>query len=305
VSRLPFRKLRQQRDAHTAVVSPLLRLLVQVRGISEPKAELLIKLGRAVAPLQFQNAVDALALRKELIRISTGSSGLDGLLQGGIETGSITEVFGEFRSGKTQLMHTLCLMSQFGTDEGGAEGKVLYIDTEGTFRPERLADIARRFGVTEQDALDNVSFCRAQNTEQQMQLLTEAAGLMSETRYGLLIVDSVTNLYRTEYAGRGELAERQQHLGRFLRMAQRLADEFGVAVVLTNQVMAKVDGGAAYGPQSCPIGGHILAHASQTRLSLRKGKGETRFCKIFDSPNLPEGEACFTIGAGGITDEAS
>ena len=151
--------------------------------------------------------------------------------------------------------------------------------------------------------LDNVVVCRAHNTEHQTQLLTEAAILMAQQKFGLLVVDSVTNLYRTEYSGRGELADRQQHLGRFLRYAQRIADEFQVAVVLTNQVCAKVDGSAAYGPSHCPIGGHVLAHACQTRLSLRKGKAEGRFCKIYDSPCLPEGEAPFVIGEGGVADE--
>ncbi|CAD7922768.1 unnamed protein product [Amoebophrya sp. A25] len=283
---------------------PPMRKLLAVRGISEQKAELLQKLGRSLSPLEFQSASDHLELvRKAIPRISLGSSKLDALLQGGIETGSITELFGEFRSGKTQIVHTLCVLAQFPADQGGCEGKVCYIDTEGTFRPERLEQVAKRFGVAPQDVLDNVVVCRAHNTEHQTQLLTEAAILMAQSRFGLLVIDSVTNLYRTEYAGRGELADRQQHLGRFLRYAQRLADEFGVAVVVTNQVSAKVDGSAAYGPAHCPIGGHVLAHACQTRLSLRKGKAEARVMKIYDSPCLPESESPFVISDGGIADE--
>lgn len=116
-------------------------------------------------------------------------------------------------------------------------------------------------------------------------------------------MDSATALYRTDYSGRGELAARQQHMARFLRALQKVADEFGVAVVITNQVVAQVDGGAMFAvdPKK-PIGGNIIAHASQTRLYLRKGRAENRICKIYDSPCLPEAEATFSIMADGIRD---
>lgn len=242
--------------------------------------------------------------RREVIYISTGSKELDKLLNGGIETGGITELFGEFRTGKSQLCHTLSVICQLPIEMGGAEGKSMYIDTEGTFRPERLLDIAPRFGMTRESVLDNVVYARAYNTDHQTSLLYQAAAMMAETRYALVVVDSATALYRSDFSGRGELAERQMHLGRFLRMLQRLADEFGVAVVISNQVVASVDAAAAMfgGDTKKPIGGHIMAHASTTRLSLRKGRGENRVCKIYDSPCLPEGEASFAITTGGITD---
>jgi DNA repair protein RAD51 len=178
-----------------------------------------------------------------------------------------------------------------------------YIDSEGTFRPERLKSIAARFGLDPDEALENVSYARAYNSDHQLALLQQASALMAESRYAILIVDSATALYRTDYTGRGELASRQQHLGQFLRYLQRIADEFGCAILITNQVVAQVDGGAMFAvdPKK-PIGGHIIAHASQTRLSLRKGRGENRICKIFDSPSLPEGEATFAICEGGICD---
>lgn len=157
--------------------------------------------------------------------------------------------------------------------------------------------------LTADDALDNVCYARAYNSDHQLSLLETAAAMMSENRYALLVVDSATALFRTDFSGRGELAERQQKLAKFLRRLQRLADEFGVAVVITNQVTAKVDGGpVAFGPQITPIGGNIMAHASQTRLMLRKGRGENRICKIFDSPMLPETEATFAITAQGVCD---
>lgn len=219
----------------------------------------------------------------------------------------MTELFGEFRTGKTQLCHTLCVTCQLPINPGaasGGEGKALFIDTEGTFRPERLGEIAERFGLKPEDVLENVSYAKAYNSDHQMQLLEQAAALMVESRYSLIVVDSATALFRTDYTGRGELALRQQKLAQFLRRLQRLSDEFGCAVVITNQVVAKVDGGPAamFGPQLTPIGGNIIAHASTTRLFFRKGRGENRICKVYDSPCLAEDEATFAIGAEGIKD---
>jgi len=241
--------------------------------------------------------------RAEIIHLTTGSKELDKLLGGGIETGSITELFGEFRTGKTQICHTLCVTCQLKLEQGGGEGKALYIDTEGTFRPERLIAMAEKFGLNPSDVLDNVAYARAHNTDHQSQLLLQASAMLAESRYALLVVDSATGLYRTDYSGRGELAARQMHLARFLRSLMRIADEFGVAVVITNQVVAEVDGAAMFSKDpKKPIGGNIMAHASTTRLSLRKGRGNSRVCKIFDSPCLPEAEAMFTINENGIGD---
>ncbi len=179
----------------------------------------------------------------------------------------------------------------------------MYVDTEGTFRPERLIPVAKRFGLDEQQVLDNVAYARAHNTDQQNKLLLQAAALMAENRFALMVIDSSTALYRTDFSGRGELSARQMSLAKFLRTLQRIADEFGVAVVITNQVVAQVDGGAMFAADSKkPIGGHIIAHASTTRLSLRKGRNESRVCKIYDSPLLPESEAMFAITADGIDD---
>ncbi|CDJ49680.1 DNA repair protein, putative [Eimeria brunetti] len=222
----------------------------------------------------------------------------------GIETGNLTELFGEFRTGKTQLCHTLAVSCQLPVEQSGGEGKCLWIDTEGTFRPERIVSIAKRFGLDPGDCLDNIAYARAYNCDHQLELLTQAGAMMAESRFALLIVDSATALYRSEFAGRGELASRQMHLCRFLRCLQRIADTYGVAVVVSNQVVAKVDNGPSLfnSNEKLPIGGNIMAHASQTRLYLRKGKGESRICKIYDSPSLPEGEAVFAIGEGGIGD---
>lgn len=278
--------------------------LLTIKGISEAKADKLLLEAAKLVPMGFTSATEFHQKRSEIIQLTTGSRELDKLLGGGLETGSLTEVFGEFRTGKTQLCHTMAVTCQLPVGQSGGEGKCLYIDTEGTFRPERLLAIAERYKMNGAAVLDNVAYARAYNTDHQSQLLVQASAMMSESRYALLIVDSVMALYRTEYTGRSDLPLRQAHLGRFLRMLLRLADEYGVAVLMTNQVVANVDGGATMfqvDPKK-PIGGNILAHASTTRLYLRKGRGENRICKIYDSPCLPESEAMFAIHPDGIGD---
>lgn len=304
VSATDIRKL-QEAGYYTveAVAYAPKKHIVAIKGISENKADKILAECVKLVPMTFTTATLFHQRRSDLVHITTGSQELDKLLQGGIETGSITEMFGEFRTGKTQLCHTLAVTCQLPIDQGGGEGKCLYIDTEGTFRPERLLATAERYGLSGQDVLDNVAYARAYNSDHQMTLLIQAAAMMSESRYALLVVDSATALFRTDYSGRGELSARQMALAQFLRTLLRLADEFGVAVVITNQVVAQVDGAAMFSADpKKPIGGNIMAHASTTRLSLRKGRGETRICKIYDSPCLPEAEAMFAINADGIGD---
>jgi len=285
-----------------AVAYSTVAALLKIKGLGDAKVQKMKEAAAKLVPMGFTTAAEYHKQRQEIIQIHTGSKELDKLLEGGFETGSITEMFGEFRTGKTQLCHQLCVTCQLPLESGGAEGKALYIDTEGTFRPQRLVAIAERYGLNGDDVLDNVAYARAYNSDHQMQLLTQAAAMMAESRYALIIVDSATALYRTDYTGRGELASRQQHLGLFLRALQRIADEFGVAVVVTNQVVAQVDGMSFNPDPKKPIGGNIMAHASTTRLYLKKGRGDTRTCKIYDSPNLPEADAQYSIREDGIGD---
>ncbi|GBG89492.1 hypothetical protein CBR_g49283 [Chara braunii] len=236
--------------------------LLKIKGLSEAKVDKITEAATKLVPMGFTSATQLHEQRAEIIQITSGSKDLDKILEGGFETGSITEIYGEFRTGKTQL-----------------------------------------YGLNGADVLDNVAYARAYNTDHQSKLLMEAASMMAEARFALLIVDSATALYRTDFAGRGELSARQMHLGRFLRSLQKMADEFGIAVVMTNQVVAQVDGAAMFaGPQIKPIGGNIMAHASTTRLALRKGRGEERICKIICSPCLPEQEARFAIMPEGVCD---
>eukprot|EP00299_Pterocystis_sp_00344_P019396 c9628_g1_i3.p1 GENE.c9628_g1_i3~~c9628_g1_i3.p1 ORF type:complete len:313 (-),score=71.82 c9628_g1_i3:82-1020(-) len=277
--------------------------LLPVKRISEQKAEKIFEAACKLVQMGFTTAIEYEKTREKVFKITTGSAVLDKLLEGGMESSSLTEMFGEFRTGKTQLCHTLCVTAMLEKSQGGGSGKAMFIDTEGTFRPARIKKIAERFGIDPDFALENVTYARAYSSDHQLALLVQAAAMMSEEHYSILIVDSATALYRTDYSGRGELSARQMSLAKYLRMLQRLADEFNVAVVMTNQVVAQVDGGAMFvADPKKPIGGNIMAHASTTRLYLRKGRGENRICKIYDSPSLPENEAMFSISEGGIQD---
>ncbi|WWD07281.1 DNA repair protein RAD51 [Kwoniella europaea PYCC6329] len=279
------------------------KTLCTIKGISEQKADKILTEACKMVPMGFTTATEMHSRRSELVHITTGSTGLDTILGGGIETGAITELYGEFRTGKSQICHTLAVTCQLPVSMGGGEGKCLYIDTEGTFRPVRMLAVAERYGLNGEEVLDNIAYARAYNADHQLQLLVQASAMMAESRFSLLIVDSCTSLYRTDFSGRGELSARQMHLAKFLRTLMRLADEFGIAVVVTNQVVAQVDGGQfAVADAKKPIGGNIMAHASTTRLNLRKGRGSSRVCKIVDSPCLPEAEAIFAINANGIGD---
>ncbi|KAG8182757.1 hypothetical protein JTE90_023395 [Oedothorax gibbosus] len=281
------------------------RKLTNIKGLSEAKVD---KIKEAVSKINndtFVTALEASQKRKLVFRVSTGSEELNKLLGGGVESMAITEAFGEFRTGKTQISHTLCVTCQLPGANGYTGGKAMFIDTENTFRPDRLKTIADRFNLDREAVLSNVLYVRAFTSEHQMEILDLVASKFYEEGnvYKLLIIDSIMALFRVDFSGRGELADRQQKLAQMLSKLQKISEEYNVAVFITNQMTA--DPGASMSFQvdpKKPVGGHILAHASTTRISLRKGKGEMRIAKIYDSPDLPEEEATFAITLGGIAD---
>lgn len=278
--------------------------LINIKGLSEAKVDKIIDAARKMTDTGFVNGVTYLSqTRKKVLKITTGSTALDQLLGGGLESMSITEAFGEFRTGKTQIAHTLCVTCQLPMAMGGGNGKAIYVDTEATFRPERIKPIAERFGLEADAVLENILVARAYTHEHQSHLLSLVAAKMAEEQYSLLVVDSITALFRVDFSGRGELAERQQKLGKMMSQLIKIAEEFNVAVYITNQVVADPGGACMFvADPKKPIGGHVLAHASTTRLSLRKGRAEQRVCKIYGSPTLPEVECVFAISEQGIID---
>ncbi|MCE7743186.1 MAG: DNA repair and recombination protein RadA [Candidatus Heimdallarchaeota archaeon] len=268
--------------------------------IGEQTAKRLISASRSQIGIGFKSAKELLKIRNKLVKISTGSEALDTLLAGGIETSSLTEFSGEFRTGKTQICFQLCVTTAMEKSLGGLESGVIYIDTEGTFRPERIVQICNRFNAPAEEVLSRINVGRAYNSDHQMVLVLESPKFIKEGNVKLMIIDSLTSHFRAEFTGRNSLLERQQKLNKFLHQLLRLAEVYDIAVVATNQVLSKPD--VLYGETVFPIGGHIVAHSCTTRVFLRKGKGEKRIARVIDSPHIPEIETVFMIGQDGILD---
>ncbi|MBO3803124.1 MAG: DNA repair and recombination protein RadA [Candidatus Brockarchaeota archaeon] len=247
----------------------------------------------------FVTAAEVLGRRKEMMRCTTGSKSLDDLLEGGIETQAITEVYGDFGSGKTQLCHALCCTCQLPPGKGGLGGGALYIDTENTFRPERIKQIAESRGMDAGEVLQNIVVCKVYNSSH-LELVVKSLGKYIEKfKAKLLIVDSIISLHRAEFIGRGTLAERQQRLNALIHRLMRQAEVYNVAVVVSNQVQTQPD--AFFGDPTRPTGGNVIAHASTYRIYLKKA-GQERIATIVDSPYHPYGEARFRITGKGIED---
>lgn len=248
----------------------------------------------------FTTAAEIYKRRQKIGKITTSTEALDKLLGGGIETQAITEIYGEFGSGKTQFCHTMCVTVQKSKEEGGLDGGVLYIDTEGTFRPERVVTIAKAHNMDPNKVLDKIIVARAYNSAHQVLILEEAGKTIQEENIKLIVSDSITGLFRAEYLGRGTLATRQQKLGRYIRLISRIAETYNCAVIATNQVSTSPD--SFFGDPIRPIGGNVLGHASTYRIYFRKGGKNKRVAKIVDSPHHPLSEAVFELGEKGVQD---
>jgi DNA repair protein RadA len=269
--------------------------------IGEGVAEKVIEAARKAEQIDFETAFDVMERRKDVGRITTGSSALDELIGGGIETQAITEVFGEFGSGKSQICHELVVTVQLPPDKGGLSGECVFLDTENTFRPERIEQIAEAFGLDNEEVLQKIHIARAFNSSHQILMADKVNELIqSGTNIRLVIVDSLTAHFRAEYVGRESLATRQQKLNQHLHTLQNIANTYNAAVFVTNQVQARPD--AFFGSPTKAIGGHVLGHAATYRIWLKKGLAGKRIARLVDSPHLPEGEAVFKIVTEGIVD---
>lgn len=287
--------------AFSSIAVATVEELREVLEIGEAQARRIIEAAKQKADIgRFITGDEVLRLRRELGWITTGSKQLDGLLGGGIPTRAVTEVFGEFGTGKTQLAHQLCVNVQLPREGGGLGGKAVFIDTENTFRPERIQDMARALELDPDEAVRNIFFARAYNTDQQLLLAEKVEELAEKENIKLVVVDSLTSLFRAEFVGREALAPRQQKLARHLLTLHRLSELRDLAVLVTNQVQARPD--MFFGDPTKPIGGHVLAHSVTTRVYLRRSKANKRIARVVDSPCLPEGEAIFSVSEAGIRD---
>lgn len=312
-----------------AVASP--GELTNTADIGESTATAIIQAAREAADIgDFETGIAVRRQRDQIGKLRLLVDEADELLGGGIETQSVTEFYGAFASGKSQITHQLCVNVQLPKDEGGFRGRAIFIDTEDTFRPDRIDDIVRGLpddviaatmidrGI-EGDAdngaaleelvehvLDRIHVAKGFNSAHQILLAEKAreiAGEYADTEWPvrLVCVDSLTAHFRAEYIGRGKLAERQQILNKHLHDLMRFANLHNAAIVVTNQVAANPD--SFFGDPTQPIGGHILGHNSTVRLYLRKSKGNKRIVRLVDAPNLPDGETVIRIVESGLKPE--
>lgn len=272
--------------------------IIETTGMSESVARKMINAARDSMKMGFETGLEVLRKRESVTKFSTGSDTFNLLMGGGFETGAITECFGEFGSGKTQVGHSLAVNAL----KDDPESYVVYIDTENTFRPERIKQLCPRIGLDPDDALSRIMVARAYNSDHQMLLTEKVESLITEQqkKVRLVVVDSLTSHFRAEFIGRGTLAERQQKLNRHMHSLAKVATTYNICVFVTNQVMAKPD--QFFGDPTVAIGGHVVAHASTFRIYLRKGKKGTRVARLIDAPNLPDGEVCFEVTQEGLKD---
>jgi len=284
-----------------AVMSP--SSLGDSAGVSSAVARKAIQAARNMLDLGFVDGTEFAKRRANISYITTGSKQFDELLGGkGVESRAITEAFGAYGSGKTQLGLTLAVNAQLPADKGGTNGKAVFIDTEGTFRPARIKQIAEGIGANPEKVLKNIFVARAFNSDHQVLLLEKITEMIKAGEpIKLLIVDSLTAHFRAEFAGRGQLADRQQKLNRYMHDIMKLAETYNLAVYVTNQVMANP--AQMFGDPTTAIGGNIVGHASTYRLYLRRGKQGSRVAKLIDSPNLPDNECVFWVTNNGVVDD--
>jgi DNA repair protein RadA len=312
-----------------AVASP--GELSNAADVGESTASDIIQAAREHADIGgFESGAAVLERREQIGKLTWGVEEVDGLLGGGVETQSITEVYGEFGAGKSQVTHQLAVNVQLPPEYGGLGGGAIFVDSEDTFRPERIDDMVRGLpdealeatmdqrdiegGPGDEGAmedlieafLDQIHVAKAFNSNHQILLAEKAKDLVSESQddefpIRVVAVDSLTAHFRAEYVGRGELAERQQKLNKHLHDLMRIGDLHNAAVVVTNQVASNPD--SYFGDPTQPIGGNILGHTSTFRLYLRKSKGDKRIVRLVDAPNLPDGEAVMRVEDGGLMAE--
>lgn len=279
-------------------------LAVEINASKESAAAFIIaaqKLLRDsnVLEKEFITADMALEKRRSMLRCSTGSGALDDLLLGGIETQAVTEFYGEFGSGKSQICHTLCATARQPVESGGLDANTIYIDTEGTFRPERVQEIARSRGYDSTQILKSIAVCKVYNSSHLELIIKNLGKYVDDFKAKLVVIDSVISLHRAEFAGRGTLADRQQRLNSMLHKIIRLAEIYNIAVVITNQVQSSPD--TFFGDPTKAAGGNVLGHASTYRIYLRKS-GENRIAKMIDSPYHPYSDVRFTVNERGSDD---
>jgi len=290
-------------NVEALAVTPARELKEKAKYEKLEAAQRIVEAAREALGCRFITALEYWELEKKKLRCTTGSKALDSVLGGGIETRAITEFGGKYGSGKTQICLMLCVTAQLKPEQGGLDGSVLFFDTEGTFSPKRVYQIAAENGLDPAQALSNIILSRVYTSDHQMFLLENAFDKCAEENVKLVIVDSVISHFRGDFIGRETLADKQQKLNLYMHRLLRMAEVLNIAVVVTNQAQTEpVQWAGQTQPLDKPAGGNILAHACNTRVWLRRAKEGKRIAKVFDSPYLPESECVFRITQKGIED---
>lgn len=285
--------------------------LVELLGITEAKASKIIEEAKENLVFEFESLKQVLSRRSKIVKLKTGSNNIDNLLDGGIETQSIFEIYGEFASGKTHLMHQLAVLALQGGDKGGLNCSVLYVDTEQTFREKKILHIAKLRGLAEEEIEKNLIHIRAKTSEEQSLIIEKVTANPSEVfeetdikdhkPLRVIIIDSMISRLRSEFMGRGQLSERQQKLNHMLNLCLNFAIKTNGLVLITNQVTS--DPAAMF--FASPVkaaGGHVMSHAATYRLYIRKGRDRKRIVKIVDAPNSPTNETVVYLTGAGLVD---
>ncbi len=249
------------------------------------------------------SAADLLLKEEKRLKISTGSTELDKLLGGGIFTGEITEISGEFATGKTQICFQLCINVQLSPEQGGLEGGVYYIDTEGTFSSTRIVQMAQSNGLDPKKFLSNIAVTRTYNSDHLTFLIMNVEQIIKERNIKLFIIDSIASHFRAEYVGEDRLVSRQQAIMRLAETMKQLVEKFDLAIVVTNQVIATMDE-SLFDKSPHPALGFAWAHRPHQRILLRKGRDQARIARMYDSSRLPDRECVFFVTEKGISDKA-
>lgn len=285
-------------NMQSLAVSPISEL-VNKAELTEAAALKIVEAARKHISIDLITAKELLDKRKQMNKISLGFDSLNQLLGGGLETQAMTEFWGEYASGKSQLCMYLTIIVQQPVDKGGLDAKALFIDTEGTFSPQRVLQIAEGNELNPEKVLENIVYARCYNTDHQQLITDHAFKICQEENIKLVVIDSIISHWRSEFVGREKLSERQQKLNNHIHKLLRLAEIFNLAVVVTNQVQANPQ--AFFGNPNRPAGGNVLAHGTTHRIYLRKSSKNLRVATVTDSPCLPPTtEAFFTITEKGL-----
>lgn len=243
--------------------------------------------------IEWKTAYQIWEERQFLERLATNTP-LDNLIGGGIQQTEVVEYYGDYGSGKTQICKTLTVLV------ASKDGEVIYIDAENTFKPERVAEIALNRGLDPHQILGKIHLSQPLTTDELFYTLDQIPENLKPT---LIIVDSITGLYREEYIGRGTLAERQGALRQFIVKLKKYVRENNCYGIVTNQIYANPEATLPYTPlyiKQVAVGGPTLYHAIDNRIFLRKAKANTRIARLMDSSRYPEGEATFVITKRGV-----